>query len=449
MKGFFVSICEKCGLTTRLSCRKNTAGRYVYTGLFYNPATGKHDTKALHDLQGRSCTSKAAADEAARRIFDKDLRAVILYLDGAKHAELSAAAAHVKLGIEEFILETVNARMASRSGELLSAYLTGFWAPGSAYLKAKEAAGAPLSAIYVNNSRSAITHHVAPWLSRKYPELTLQGTRPAHLEELKQYLVDSGLGSSRVNGIVKAVRVALGEAWRLEAIPDNPASKVHKLPDPAPKRQIFSMEEARAFFAVKQDARYQTMNLTAALAGLRLGEIRGLQVEDIRESIERSGKREVRTYFLHVCHNWQDWEAEGHKMKGPKHSTQTRIKDRDVPIPPALERALRAVAERNPHRDGFVFWGDIEGQPPSTVIISQHFGRVCHEIGIPEKERKRRGLTFHAWRHWYNTNMRPYLPDYQPRMLTGHTSEAMTDRYTEITEEQRAAVGRIAAGLLK
>ena len=32
-------------------------------------------------------------------------------------------------------------------------------------------------------------------------------------------------------------------------------------------------------------------------------------------------------------------------------------------------------------------------------------------------------------------------------MLTGHTSEAMTERYTEITTEQRRAVARIADGL--
>jgi hypothetical protein len=34
-------------------------------------------------------------------------------------------------------------------------------------------------------------------------------------------------------------------------------------------------------------------------------------------------------------------------------------------------------------------------------------------------------------------------------MLTGHTSEAMTERYTEITTEQRRAVAKIADGLFE
>ena len=58
-----------------------------------------------------------------------------------------------------------------------------------------------------------------------------------------------------------------------------------------------------------KDPRYYGINLLAATTGMRLGEIRGLQAEDIRED------------YIHVCHNWQDTEPEGRKMKGPKHST--------------------------------------------------------------------------------------------------------------------------------
>ena len=75
--------------------------------------------------------------------------------------------------------------------------------------------------------------------------------------------------------------------------------------------------------------------------------------------------------------------------------------------------------------------------------------KACEKIGITPEERKRRKLNFHAWRHFYNTNIRPYVPDYQLRMLTGHTSEAMTERYTEITTEQRRAVAKIADGLFE
>jgi integrase len=393
--------------------------------------------------------------EAARLIADLEHRTISIFMHLPLYSEIAQAAEDNHVSIDAYLLGLHDARMASRAGELLTDYLKGFWMEGSLYIKAKEAARSPLSATYMINSRSGISKYVLPWIARKYPDLTLQGTRPTHLEELKQHLVDKGLGPSRVNGVMKAVRVALGEAWRLEAIVDNPARKVKKLPDPAPKREVFSMEEARRFFAVEgQDARYSAASLTAALAGLRLGEIRGLQAEDLRETIEhymdkRGKKRDRVSHYLHVCHNWQDLEPEGRKMKGPKHSTEARSKDRDVPIPEKLHLALLKVTANNPYGDGFVFWGDTAGVPPSSTIIEQHYRSTVHAMGISEEERRRRGLTFHAWRHWYNTHMRPHLPDYQLRMLTGHTSEALTDRYTEITEEQRAAVGRVASGLLE
>ena len=429
--------------------RKNTKGRTIYYGAFFNPSAGKHEYLALYDLAGRACTSKAAADEAVLRIMDSDRRTVAITVALEKYSEIKRAAADAKRTPDQYLLGLHDARMASRAGELLSDYVAAFWEPDSMYIKAKAAAKAPLSAMYLGICRSAVSKHIVPWLRRKHPTLTLQGVGPTHLEALKAHLVDKGLGPARVNGIMKALRVPLGEAWRLEAIPSNPASKVHKLPDPAPKREIFTMAEARLFFEIEQDQRYKAANLTAALAGLRLGEILGLQAGDIIETTERVGRKVSVSYHLHVCNNWQAAEEADRRLKGPKHSTLINIRARDVPIPERLALALREVAERNPNGDGFVIWGENAGTPPSTTIIEQHYNRVVHKMGIKEQERKRRKLSFHAWRHWYNSNMRGQVADYQLRMLTGHTSDAMTDRYTEITDEQRAAVGRVAGRLLE
>jgi integrase len=109
---------------------------------------------------------------------------------------------------------------------------------------------------------------------------------------------------------------------------------------------------------------------------------------------------------------------------------------------------LRELVARNPYGSGFVLWGDAPGKPPSATVIGTHYKAALAAIGIEEPERRERNLTFHAWRHFYNTNIRPYVPDYQLRMLTGHSDAAMTDRYTAITAEQRQAVARVAEGLL-
>ena len=317
-------------------------------------------------------------------------------------------------------------------------YMEGFWSDGSDYLRGRELRKKPLSTTYIKNSRSAISRYM-----RAYLEETGQMQIPLHkvtaglLEKLMLWLESRGLGSARINGIMKAVRVPLSRAARAGKIRDNPASRVERIPDPAPRRQILELSEAKAFFAQEwTDPRYYACNLIAATTGLRLGEIRGLQAEDIRED------------YLHVCHNWQDTEPEGRKMKGPKHSTLVVIKSRDVPIPPRLSEVLKEMIANNPWRSGFVIWGNTRGKPPSTTVIEKHFKAALRGIGISEEERRRRNLTFHAWRHWYNTNIRPYVPEYQLRMLTGHRDESMTDRYTTITQEQRQAVAKIAEGLL-
>jgi integrase len=329
--------------------------------------------------------------------------------------------------------------LPTRDAETFVGYLEGFWADGSQYLSGREARLKPLSAVYVINSRSAIAKYVKPWLIDNGKErLLLEGVTAGLLESLTLHLREQGLGPSRINGIVKAVRVPLSNASKMGRIRENPARQVEKMPDPAPKRQVLETDEAQRFFALEwKDPRYYGINILAATTGMRLGEIRGLQAEDIRED------------YIHVCHNWQDTEPEGRKMKGPKHSTLANRKERDVPIPPRLAPVLRQLVERNPWNDGFVIWGNSPGKPLSESIILRHFYEGLQGIGIGPEERARRKLNFHAWRHFYNTNIRPYVPDYQLRMLTGHTSEAMTERYTEITTEQRQAVARIADGIFE
>jgi integrase len=330
-----------------------------------------------------------------------------------------------------------------RDSEVFCNYLEDFWAEGSQYLVGREARKKPLSAIYVFNSRSAIKKYVVPWLVAQGKEkLKLSEVKAALLESLTIYLnteanEGKGLGPSRVNGVMKAVRVPLSQAVKMGRLHSNPASQVEKLPDPAPKRQVLEIDEARRLFSLEwRDERHYAFNLVAALTGLRLGEIRGLQAEDIRGD------------YIHVCHNWQDTEPEGRKLKGPKHSTLINIKSRDVPVPPKLMPLLHDLAEKNPWKDGFLIWGDSRGKPLSESVILRHLYEGLEKIGIDAEERRKRRLNFHAWRHFYNTNIRPYVPDYQLRMLTGHTSEAMSDRYTEITAEQRKVVAGIADGLL-
>jgi integrase len=53
------------------------------------------------------------------------------------------------------------------------------------------------------------------------------------------------------------------------------------------------------------------------------------------------------------------------------------------------------------------------------------------EINISSAEQKRRGLTFHAWRHFFNTTLRmANVSDSKVQSVTGHLTSGMTEHYT-------------------
>jgi integrase len=54
------------------------------------------------------------------------------------------------------------------------------------------------------------------------------------------------------------------------------------------------------------------------------------------------------------------------------------------------------------------------------------------EIGFSEEERKTRNITFHSWRHFFNTTLRASnVPDSKLQELTGHKTDSMTAHYTQ------------------
>ncbi len=316
-----------------------------------------------------------------------------------------------------------------RTGHTFYGHLEEFWKPDSAYLKRKVARGKVFSTTYIENGRRGIEKYVLPWLdAANKRRLPIEGVTAQLLEDLIAHLSSTGLGSSRVNGIMKSVRVVLSEASRLGTIKDNPAKRVEKLPDKPQSRDLLTVEEVRKIFALEwKDKRYRTASLLAGTTGMRLGEIRGLQAGDIVGD-------EIR-----VCHNWQDREG----LKPPKWGSV-----RKVPVPSRTLEALHDLIDSNPWKDGFVFWGNSRGKPPSTTVIEDAFYSGMKAIGISEEQRRSRGLTFHQWRHWFNSVLRGRVPDHALRLLTGHSSEAMQDHYTEVTDEQRREVRLLAEGML-
>lgn len=368
---------------------KQSAGLQYYVA-FWDPARHEYGRR-----RATGKTSKAAADDQARKWLAEGI--------------------------------------PSRDSPTLADYLRDFWDPDGPYARRAQLRGHPLAADYLKGSRYAIARHIVPWLQdTRRSQLQLHQVTPAILEALVLWLSEQkGLSARRVNAIRQAVAVPLAEARRLGLIREDPMRTVLRLQEKSGDRQILSIEEARKIlFGTWSDERYRLINMLAAATGMRLGECRGLLLEDL--------VRDGATWCITVRHNWQDGEG----LKAPKWGSS-----RAVPFPEGLVRGLQQLAGGNPWGNTFVFYGDRRDVPVAKRAVESAYNAALAGAGIPDAERRRRRLGFHAWRHWYNSMLRGQLPDHALRQLTGHRTEAMTDRYTELTPEQRQAAAALSSRL--
>jgi len=340
---------------------------------------------------------------------------------------------------------------ASGGGDLYS-YIERFWDVAGEYARICAGTGNPLSTQYLVTNGQAVQKYILPWLRQtKRQRIRISQVTAGILEELKLHLQDQEsrgqlLSARRVNGIMQAVTVALAEAKRMGKIQVNPALSIRRLKEIKPSRHILTLQEAVKFFQIEwPEIRQKTINLLAAATGMRLGECLGLQVTDIKDRQIQIGEKQVTYQVVDLRHNWQPMEG----IKAPKGGSYG-----ELPIPDSLAEMLFQLIESNPWRNGFVFYGNLRDKPMHARGVSEVFREAIHAVGISEEERRQRRLTFHSWRHWYNSMIRAQgnLPDYALRQLTRHKAEEMTERYTNILpeqrEQQRQAVAKIAEGLL-
>jgi integrase len=142
---------------------------------------------------------------------------------------------------------------------------------------------------------------------------------------------------------------------------------------------------------------------------MRIGELAGLKGEYVTDS--------------HIIVNGQ---------YGNYGYTDTKShKARCVPIPKKIKEELDGLIRIN--GNGYVFSKDGGEKPVSKMAVRGAFIKALDILGIDEAERKRRGLTFHSWRHFFNTSLLlADISDVKVQAMTGHSSLKMTKRYTHI-----------------
>lgn len=276
-------------------------------------------------------------------------------------------------------------------------------------LKRSRAGKPNISRTYTDDMRAALVRYVLPTFQDQHLDAI---TVPA-IEKWMDTLLDSGLSPKRVNNITSCLRVMLREAKRQGLIPRDPFDVIKPFADNCRERGVLSLDEVRELFAEQAIATawlgnllYRAVNMLAAASGMRQGEILA-----VRDEVVHDG-------WIHVEHSWD--------LKYGLQPTKTR-QARDVPVPPKVIDAMRPFVGSG----GFVFSLSQGERPATGNRITEALYAALEKIGISAEERQQRAITFHSWRHWFNSTMRArQIPTSLLQRVTGHATVEMTERYT-------------------
>jgi integrase len=308
-----------------------------------------------------------------------------------------------------------------KGSPLLVEYLADFWNwDTSAYVQGKLARGQRIGRQYVIDNAARVKNHIRA----AFPVLRLSAVRPYHLEEyLLRLKKESGLSNRTVNAIIEAIAVPMREASRLGLIESDPSARLQLLGRDTCEKGIPTEGEIRALVTVPGlDPRIRCAILLGSACALRLGEIQALRAGDIGETT------------LTIGASWGKYE-------GLKSTKTGRV--RVVPLPRMVKDALLALDASNIHGPGhFLMYGADPDAPLNAPALERMFRAALRKIGIDEDTRRARSLSFHSLRHWSNATLRGSVSDAKLRLLTGHSTEAMTDHYDHATEADLAELSK-------
>jgi len=293
------------------------------------------------------------------------------------------------------------------------------------YIRRRLARGKSITRGYVDAMKTYTERHILPYFKNK----KLQKITDTIIEDWflslpeKKGIHGKPLSHSTANHCLKALRIMLNEAVRKHRMRYNPALSIEPLENDSPEKGIFTIDEIRKLFSSENfkelwqgDLLHYTINILGASTGIRIGEARGLR------------RSKVFDYYISIHNKWSDKYGLG----GPKTKSY-----RDIPIPSRTSECLKQLMDISPFQDpeDFVFWGEKKGKPISDSAIRRSLYRALFEIGISEGEREKRELSFHTWRHTFNSLMRGKIHDSKLQRITGHKTQEMTEHYTHFNIE--------------
>ncbi|HOW82553.1 MAG TPA: tyrosine-type recombinase/integrase [Spirochaetota bacterium] len=316
-------------------------------------------------------------------------------------------------------------------------YAENFFDWNSPWAVNKRVEGKRLSVSHANSRAEILRNHVLP----VFENIKLQQITKTSIRDFRNDLWARGYSGSQINKALCAIRAILQAAEDQELIEAIP--KIERAADRPKPKGILSIEEVRRLFAVEwvSDPAYshpskprdmgRVGNMLAASTGLRLGELQALQIRDLRLDDQPP----------HVIVR-RSWDR---KTSILNETTKTG-RERFVIIPRDMSGELRELIARNPFPgdDSFVFYAKTKSKPAEAPIFVKPLYEALKKIGIGEEHRRARNITFHSWRHWFNSILiNARVPLHKVQAMTGHSTLEMSTHYYHARLEDFQEIGTI------
>ncbi|WP_319561799.1 tyrosine-type recombinase/integrase [Marispirochaeta sp.] len=276
----------------------------------------------------------------------------------------------------------------------------------------KRSAGKRISRQQCGRYNEILERHIVKHLGG----VRLQDIDTRTVRRFRNTLFKEGYSGSTINKILGCLKALINAADEMHLIRYNVRIERAAIKNKA--RGVLTQAEVQRLFAEpwSTDPRAYAASMLSAAAGLRLGEIQGLHIEDIEP-----GRVTVRGV-------WSD--SIGGYRPGTKNGQETR----SVPIPETVSTAIQKCISMNPWGDDpqeYVFFSTTKpGRPANDTVLTEPFYKALAKIGIKEEERKARNIVFHSHRHFFNSMLiESRIPIEKIQRLTGHLSKSMTEHY--------------------
>ncbi|MDR2784837.1 MAG: site-specific integrase [Treponema sp.] len=292
---------------------------------------------------------------------------------------------------------------------------------------------------YANNCKAMVKNQILPFFGNTLLDKITTEAVNGWLLGFKERKVTSADGKEETrsykntyaNTVFGTLWLMLNEAVNRNILKSNPAAPVKKLKNDRKHIEIITPAEVKQLFPVHWEAVWEgdhlcyAANKLAACTGMRIGEILGLRGEYVFDD------------YIHVKAQYDEYGYRPTKTK----------ETRNIPLAPVIMGELRRLMERNGR--GFLFSLDEGATPVSRTLIYKKFHKALVKIGVSKAEIRRRGLSMHSWRHFFNTTLQmANVALSKVQSVTGHKSDRMTEWYTHYDAKEFSEVRNVQETLL-